>query len=70
MALGEAKVVAQTKEALAEAGVDIAKLEVAAAAAGKASATKSVARSTTTLLVKNLPYSSMGEHCLQQCAHQ
>lgn len=31
-------------------------LEAAAAASGKASATKAVARSTTTLLVKNLPY--------------
>ncbi len=31
-------------------------LEAAAAASGKASASKAVARSTTTLLVKNLPY--------------
>lgn len=33
-------------------------LERAAAASGKASATQSVARSGTTLIVKNLPYSA------------
>ncbi len=38
------------------AGVAIEKLEEAAAASGKASDTKSVDRSPTTLLVKNLPY--------------
>lgn len=54
------QVVAQTKEALADAGVDISKLEAAAAAAGAAAASKSVARSASTLLVKNLPYSTTG----------
>ena len=61
MALGEAHVVAQTKQALAEAGVDTSKLEAAAAASGKASETQSVARSPTVLLVKNLPYSTSEE---------
>ena len=41
--------------------MDISKLEAAAAAAGKASETKSVARSPTSLLVKNLPYSTTEE---------
>ncbi len=36
--------------------MDVSKLEAAAAVVGKASATQSVARSPTTLLVKNLPY--------------
>ncbi|KAI8464255.1 MAG: hypothetical protein J3K34DRAFT_380531 [Monoraphidium minutum] len=58
MALGEAQVISQTKAALSEAGVNVPQLEAAAAAAGKAAASKSVARSPTTLLVKNLPYSS------------
>ncbi|KAG1656825.1 hypothetical protein FOA52_008459 [Chlamydomonas sp. UWO 241] len=60
MALGEAQVVAQTKGALSDAGVDIAKLEAAAAVSGKAAQTAgaAVARSATTLLVKNLPYSA------------
>ncbi|GLC70759.1 hypothetical protein PLESTF_001030300 [Pleodorina starrii] len=58
MALGEAQVIAATKQALAEAGVSVEALEAAAAASGKAATTKSVARSSTTLLVKNLPYSA------------
>ncbi|KAG2451283.1 hypothetical protein HYH02_003889 [Chlamydomonas schloesseri] len=58
MALGEAQVIAATKQALAEAGVSVEALERAAAASGKASASKAVARSPTTLLVKNLPFSA------------
>ncbi|GFR48899.1 hypothetical protein Agub_g10847 [Astrephomene gubernaculifera] len=58
MALGEAQVIASTKQALAEAGVQVEALERAAAASGKASAVRTVARSGTTLLVKNLPYSA------------
>ncbi|GIL52539.1 hypothetical protein Vafri_8379 [Volvox africanus] len=58
MALGEAQVIAATKQALAEAGVSVEALERAAAASGKASTTRSVARSSTTLLVKNLPFSA------------
>lgn len=48
----------QTKQSLSEAGVDVSKLEAASAASGRASATQSVARSSNTLLVKNLPYSA------------
>lgn len=40
------------------AGADIAKLEAAAAAGGRAAATKGVARSDSVLVVKNLPYSA------------
>ena len=40
MALGEAQVIAQTKQALAEGGVAVGALEAAAAAAGKAAASK------------------------------
>eukprot|EP00879_Flechtneria_rotunda_P010492 GHRR01010968.1.p1 GENE.GHRR01010968.1~~GHRR01010968.1.p1 ORF type:complete len:379 (+),score=174.71 GHRR01010968.1:1448-2584(+) len=58
MALGEAQVIAQTKAALANAGINAAALEAAAAAGGKASAKTSVARSNTSLLVKNLPYTA------------
>ena len=58
MALGETHVIALTKRALGEAGVDVAALEAAAAAAGKSAARAAVARSPTTLLVKNLPYTS------------
>lgn len=63
MALGETQVIAETKSALAEAGVDVEALENAAAAAGKGKGKKgdekiSVDRSDTILLVKNLPYSA------------
>ena len=50
------QVIAQTKAALADMGVNTKALESAAAASGSAAATKSVARSANTLLVKNLPY--------------
>lgn len=43
------------------AGADVAKLEAAAAAGGKAAATKGVARSDAVLLVKNLPFSASEE---------
>jgi len=39
-------------------GIDVGKLEAAAAASGKAAASKAVARSDQIVLVKNLPYSS------------
>ncbi len=61
MALGETQVIAETKSALAEAGVDVEALENAAAAAGgKKNQAKSTAvdRSDRILLVKNLPYSA------------
>eukprot|EP00887_Chlorella_sp_A99_P005214 scaffold1.g5214.t1 len=62
MALGEAQVIGATKAALAEAGADVGKLEEAAAAAGRAAATKAVPRSDSVLLVKNLPFSAtLGE---------
>ena len=44
MALGEAQVIAQTKAALAEAGVAVERLEAAAAASGRASASKASRR--------------------------
>jgi len=40
MALGEAQVIAKTKQGLAAAGVNVLQLEAAAAAAGKAAASK------------------------------
>ena len=40
------------------AGADVSALEAAAAAGGKAAATKAVARSDSVLIVKNLPFSS------------
>lgn len=49
------QVVAATKKELAEAGVNITALEQAALASGHAAASSSVSRSTTVLLVKNLP---------------
>ena len=58
MALGETHVIAMTKRALGEAGVDVEALEGAAAASGKAAAQKHVERSGTALLVKNLPYTA------------
>ncbi len=58
MALGETHVIAMTKRSLGEAGVDVAALEAAAAAGGRAAAKTAVARSPTTLLVKNLPYTA------------
>ena len=58
MALGEAHVLALTKRALSAAGVSVDALEEAAAASGTAAASKSIARSATALLVKNLPYSA------------
>jgi len=61
MALGETQVIAETKSALADAGVDVEALENAAAAAGKGKKGRekiSVIRSDTILLVKNLPYSA------------
>ena len=50
--------IAMTKRALGEAGVDVEALEGAAAASGKAAAQKHVERSGTALLVKNLPYTA------------
>ena len=67
MALGEAHVIAATKAALASAGVDIAKLEASAAAAGggsggskgsKNSTPPPIKRSSTALMIKNLPYAT------------
>lgn len=52
------QIIAQTKAALADGGINISALEAAAAASGKAAAKQSVARSSTTLLVKNLPYTA------------
>lgn len=60
LALGEAQVIAETKEQLSQAGIDPATLE-AAAAAGGANVGKGgpgVRRSATAILLKNLPYES------------
>jgi multiple RNA-binding domain-containing protein 1 len=62
------QVIAQTKQALGDAGVDIAKLEAAAAASGKASLSKSVARSGTVLLLKNLQWATSEEELLDLCS--
>ena len=58
MALGETHVVALTKKALGDAGVNVAALEAAAAASGHASNSSQLVRSKTTLLIKNLPYAA------------
>lgn len=55
LALGETQVIAQTKAGLADAGVNISALE-ASAVAGRSDS--GVPRSSTVLLVKNLPYST------------
>jgi multiple RNA-binding domain-containing protein 1 len=65
LALGETQVIAETKAALEEVGVDVASLEKAAAQAGartkKATSnsnSNSGGRSTSVLLVKNLPFTA------------
>lgn len=59
------QVIGQTKAGLADQGINTKALESAAAASGSAAATKSVARSSSTLLVKNLPYGADADE-LQQ----
>lgn len=68
MALGETHVIAMTKRALGEAGVNVEALESAAAASGKAAAQTRIERSGTVLLVKNLPYTA-SEAELQVLSH-
>jgi multiple RNA-binding domain-containing protein 1 len=59
LALGEAQVIADTKRELEQAGVDIAALEAAAASRAVAAAGGAgVRRSTTVLLLKNLPFTA------------
>ena len=67
VAQGEVLVLSRTKAALAEAGVSVEALEAAAEAGGHAAASSTVARSPTTLLVKNLPYSSTEDKLLVGC---
>ena len=52
--------IALTKRALGESGVNVDALESAAAASGKAAGQTRVERSGTVLLVKNLPYTASG----------
>jgi len=54
LALGEAQVVSETKEALATAGVNVASLDHAVV--GDRQKKKAIARSDAVILVKNLPY--------------
>ena len=54
LALGEAQVVSETKEALATAGVNVASLDHAVV--GDRQKKKTIARSEAVILVKNLPY--------------
>ena len=58
MALGEAQIIAETKEQLAASGVNPARLEAAAAAGGAAAGKgrPGVKRSSTAIVLKNLPY--------------
>ena len=58
MALGETHVIALTKRALGDSGVNVDALETAAAASGKAAGQTRVERSGSVLLVKNLPYTA------------
>ena len=50
------QVLETTKAELQDIGVNVAALEAAAAVSGSAAASKSIARSGTVLLLKNLPY--------------
>ena len=59
LALGEAQVVSETKEALAAAGVNVASLDHAVA--GDRQKKKTIARSDAVILVKNLPYETTEE---------
>ena len=70
MALGETHVIALTKAALAEAGVDLNTLEAAVVAGGSRAGRDivgAVERSKAVLLVKNLPYSA-SQQDLQVCS--
>eukprot|EP00775_Hariotina_reticulata_P011800 gene11800-11945_t len=68
MALGEAQVIAETKAALGAAGINVSALEAAAAAGGAAASRSSVARSSTSLLVKNLPHTADDDELRQLLA--
>ena len=70
MALGETWVISETKRTLEDAGVNLDRLEAAAAASGSAATRKSVERSKTTLLVKNLPYSVAEDELVEILAEQ
>tara|TARA_B110001450_G_scaffold94725_1_gene89847 strand:+ start:1 stop:732 length:732 start_codon:yes stop_codon:yes gene_type:complete len=58
MALGEAQVIADTKDQLSQAGVDPTALETAAASSGANANKTGIRRSNVAILLKNLPYES------------
>ena len=58
MALGEAQVIADTKDQLSQAGVDPTALETAAASSGANANKAGIRRSNVAILLKNLPYES------------
>lgn len=66
MALGEAHVIATTKEQLSEAGVDADSLEQSAASSGAKSASR-IKRSNCVLLLKNLPYEAEEDELRELC---
>ena len=66
MALGEAQVIATTKQQLKEAGVDADSLENSAASSGAKNNSK-VKRSNCVLLLKNLPYEAEEDELRELC---
>ena len=66
MALGEAHVIATTKQQLGEAGIDAESLEQSAASSGAKSASR-VKRSNCVLLLKNLPYEAEEDELRELC---
>jgi len=66
MALGEAQVIATTKQQLKEAGVDTESLENSAASSG-AKSISTVKRSNCVLLLKNLPYEAEEDELRELC---
>ena len=66
MALGEAHVIATTKQQLTDSGVDADSLERSAAASGAKSSSR-VKRSNCVLLLKNLPYEADEDELKEMC---
>jgi len=67
MALGEAHVIATTKQQLRDAGVDADSLERSAASSGAKSSSK-IKRSNCVLLLKNLPYEAEEDELRELCS--
>ncbi len=69
LALGEAQIMADTKAELEAAGVSIAALEAAAASrAAVAGGAAGIARSSTVILIKNLPFTADADELRALCS--